>query len=255
MPEAGRARLQTYVLKIEKNGNKSAENEDAAAVWRGGTGLLLALADGASASIYAGAWARMLVRRFVRRPFWTVAALRYRARKLGGVWLCKHAQPGLPWYAVKKLESGAAATVVGVSIQLPMRPTELGSWKALSIGDACLFQIRGSAMLRMHPDLEPAAFGNRPALLYTITIRNQRVAQALALADGEWDRGDKFILASDALARWIRVRVDAGQDGWQVLLALAGKPDWEPAFRSWALQEQAGGRLKNDDLTMVLLET
>ena len=255
MPEAGQARLQVYVLKIEKNGNKPTEYEDATSVRWGGSEIRLALADGASAAIYAGAWARMLVRRFVRRPFWTVAALRYRVRKLGGVWRHKHAQPGLPWYAIKKLESGAAATLIGVSIKLPVRPTEPGDWNALSIGDTCLFQMRGSAMLRMHPDLEPAAFGNRPALLYTITIRNQRVAQALALANGSWDRGDKFILASDALARWIRVRVDAGQDGWQVLLALAGKPDWEPAFRSWALQEQAGGRLKNDDLTMVLLET
>lgn len=255
MPEAGRARLQAYVLKIEKIGNKPAEYEDATAVRRGGTGLLLALADGASDAIYAGAWARMLVRRFVRRPFWTVAALRYRVCKLGALWLHKHAQPGLPWYAVKKLESGAAATLIGVSIKLPVRPTESGSWKALSIGDACLFQMRGSAMLRMHPDLVPAAFGNRPALLYTVTVRNQRVAQALALANGSWDRGDKFILASDALARWIRMSDDAGQDGLRDLLALAGKPDWEPAFRSWALQEQAEGRLKNDDLTMVLLET
>ena len=67
MPEAGQARLQVYVLKIEKNGNKPTEYEDATSVRWGGSEIRLALADGASAAIYAGAWARMLVRRFVRQ--------------------------------------------------------------------------------------------------------------------------------------------------------------------------------------------
>ena len=57
---------------------------------------------------------------------------------------------------------------------------------------------------------------------------------------------------SDALARWIRLSMDGGQREWEGLLALAGNADREAAFRSWARQEQGNGRLKNDDLTMVV---
>ena len=60
------------------------------------------------------------------------------------------------------------------------------------------------------------------------------------------------MVVSDALARWIRLSIDGGQGEWRDLLALAGKPDREAAFRSWARQEQGNGRLKNDDLTMVV---
>ena len=252
MFEDGQHFLKTTILKLEKDGNHPAEYEDATAVKHVQTGLRLALADGATAAIFAGAWAQMLVGRFVWRPFWTTAGLAYPVRTLGRQWSQKHAQKDLPWYLAKKLERGAAATLIGVRISMPERRTAAGTWRAISIGDACLFHIQGSKLVQMHPELKPAEFGNNPALIYTDTSRNQRLAQGPAVQEGSWQWGDIFVVASDALARWIRLSMDGGQREWEGLLALAGNADREAAFRSWARHEQGNGRLKNDDLTMVL---
>ncbi len=176
----------------------------------------------------------------------------YPMRALGAQWRQKQAQMELPWYAARKMEQGAAATLIGVRISVPERRTAAGTWRAISIGDACLFHIQGSNLLQMHPELKPAEFGNNPALIYTDVSRNQRLAHGPAVKEGSWQWGDIFMVASDALARWIRLSIDGGQGEWRDLLALAGKPDREAAFRSWARQEQGNGRLKNDDLTMVV---
>ena len=255
MPEDGQHLLKTAVLTLEKDGNQPAENEDAAVIKHVDTGVRLAVADGATAGIFAGAWARMLVGRFVRRPFWTSRGLAYTVRRLGENWRQTHAQVKLPWHAVRKMEQGAAATLIGVRISVPDRGAASGTWRAVSIGDVCLFHIRDNNLLQMHPALTPAEFGSTPALIYTDASRNQRLAQRLAVLAGSCQKGDIFILASDAVARWMRMRLDDGQGEWRELLALADKPDREAAFRSWARHEQGSGRLNNDDLTMVLCMT
>ena len=61
MFEDGQHFLKTTILKLEKDGNHPAEYEDATAVKHVQTGLRLALADGATAAIFAGAWAQMLL--------------------------------------------------------------------------------------------------------------------------------------------------------------------------------------------------
>jgi len=184
MSESAQRIAKPYVLQLPKAGNTPAEYEDAAFVQRSFSGFRLALADGASAAVFAGAWARMLARTFARRPFWTAAALRYRAQKLGQFWRWQHAQLELPWYAEQKLADGAAATLIGVTITLPAQRAAAGSWQSLAVGDACLFQMRDRALVQMHPDLNPAEFGNAPALVpATIGWRGDWQWQ---LAAGAW---------------------------------------------------------------------
>ncbi len=252
MPKHRHHLLHTSVLNLEKDGNLPSEYEDAVAVKHVETGLRLAVADGVTDAIFTGAWARMLVRRFVLRPFWTRAGFAYPVRALGAQWRQMHAQMELPWYAARKMEQGAAATLIGVRISVTHRSAATGTWRAVSMGDACLFHMQGSRLLQMHPDLKPAEFGNNPELIYTDVSRNQRLVRGPSVKAGSWQRGDIFMVASDALARWIRLSIDGGQGEWLDLIALAGKPDREAAFRSWAREEQGNGRLKNDDLTMVL---
>lgn len=251
MPEDGQHLLKTGVLTLEKDGNQPAENEDAAAFKHVDTGVRLAVADGATAGIFSGAWAQLLVGRFVRRPFWTSQGLAYPVRSLGEQWRQKHSQMELPWYAARKIEQGAAATLIGVRISVPHRGAATGTWRAVSIGDACLFHFRDNNLLQMQPALTAAEFGSTPALIYTDASRNQRLAQRRAVAAGSCQKGDIFILASDAMARWMRMRLDDGQCAWRELLEMDDKPGQEAAFRSWARHEQGSGRLKNDDLTMV----
>ena len=251
----GQASAKPLVLQLPKAGNTPAEYEDAGFVQRSLAGFRLALADGASSTIYARTWARMLVCSFAKNPFWAVPALRVRARELGECWRQLFSRVALPWYAERKMAQGSAATLIGVCISYSAQLNGAGKWKALSVGDSCLFVMRGSKLLQMHPDLQPAQFGNTPDLIYSHHAHNLRLAQGRLYAEGEWLRGDTFVLASDALAKWIRQDVDSGQDGWRRLGGLAATPNPRHAFSSWALQEQDAGRLKNDDLTLVFYET
>ena len=255
MPEGWQHFPKVIVVKLEKDGSDVSEYEDAAAVKRVETGWRIAIADGASDAVFAGAWARMLVRRFVRRPFLTTAGLAYPVRRLGRQWRRTYAQLELPWNVLRKLEQGAAATMVGLVISLPHGRGAAGLWRAMSIGDACLFHVRGATLLQMLPELAADDFGNSPALIYTDVAGIRRLAQGHVATKGEWQKGDIFVLASDALARWIRLRLGGGQGEWRDLLAHADRPDRAFAFRNWAREEQACRRLKNDDLTMVLCMT
>ena len=255
MAKGGLSSAKLSILKLAKVGNAPEEYQDAASARRSVSGFRFALTDGASAAIYARTWARMLARSFVRCPFWTVQELRIRARKLGGCWRHLYAHVALPWYAERKMAQGSAAALIGVCIMQPAQKSAEGTWKALSVGDSCLFVMRGSKLVRMHPDLEPVQFGNSPALIYSNGARNLRLAEDREYATGYWLPGDTFVLASDALAKWIRTDVDRGQDGWRSLGGFAATSKPIQAFSSWALQEQEASRLKNDDLTLVLYQT
>ena len=142
-----------------KNGSSEAEYEDAyspdACFHRGIDGFRCAVADGASESAFSREWAQLLVRNFARR--------RLRLRHLQDIWEKLVKLRPLPWYLEAKVDKGAHAAFVGLSI----RDGEHQSWRALAIGDSCLFQVRDSQMLLAAPIDKAEEFNNSPHLLST----------------------------------------------------------------------------------------
>src|SRR5437879_1758144 len=113
--------LVWHTFHLPKRGHSPKEYEDAfAGDLNAGR---FAVADGASESSFASAWAQILVRAYVSKPGpwpkWLPAA-----RKR---WRSRLNQVDLPWYAQTKLEEGAYAALLGVHI-------EGKTWHAEAVG-------------------------------------------------------------------------------------------------------------------------
>src|SRR5262249_4878772 len=153
MPDHAPA-LRWQPFRLLRRGHTADEYEDAFA-GDDRTGRF-AVADGATESSFAAAWARLLVEEFVRTPgLWSTWLPSVRRR-----WAADIADRPLPWYAEAKAEEGAHATLLGVRLDLRRQ-----RWFAQAVGDSCLFHVRGGRLLRAFPVERSEAFGNQPALI------------------------------------------------------------------------------------------
>jgi hypothetical protein len=78
------------------------------------------------------------------------------------------------------------------------------------------------------------------------------VVEHVEQAHGAWREGDLLFLTTDALAAWFLGGVERETAPWRDLNTLAAADGG--AFARWADGERAGGRLRNDDLTLVRVE-
>lgn len=223
---------------MPKAGHSETEYEDAFAVQaEPALPFRAAVADGATESAFSGAWARRLVQGFVSDPVGDADAF---AARLPG-WQADWAETAgsrsaeLPWYAAAKAEEGAFAALLGLALHAD------ASWHALALGDCCLFHLRrGKAVGRPWPVEEAGALGYHPAL---VPSQPGRPVPPVEARHGSWRRGDAFLLATDALAAWLMETDPAA--------VRAFTPD---AFHQTVLQARAAHRMRNDDVTLVMLE-
>ena len=212
-------------------------SEDAAAVRAEATPVRAAVADGATESVYAGRWARLLVEHLVAAgPEGPRAALSTALDRARADWQAAvgEAAAEQPWYVQSKVAEGAFATLLGLWVGGD------GTWRAASVGDCGLFHLRGGSVQRAWPEADPDAFGHRPALL---SSRPDAPAPAPDVATGTWTPGDAFLLATDAAAAWVlRAGPSAVLDG-------------DGSFAEAVKAARADGTLRNDDTTVLRLET
>jgi hypothetical protein len=241
--------LHWQAFRLPKAGNSTADYEDACA--GDGSRGRFAVADGASEASFAGPWARLLVRGFIdavgkpwRNLDW-LGPLRPRwAEEVDGL--------ALPWYAEAKREQGAFATLLGLVLQ-PPRHGRLGAWRALAVGDCCLFRTRRDRLVRSFPVTRADDFGNQPRLL------GSRPSGADALnghvyAAGRWRPGDRFLLMTDALAQWFLRRSEEGHTPCADIASLLAQADPEAAFAGWVEERREQQELRNDDVTLLAVD-
>lgn len=224
--------VRTHALP--KHGHTAEEYEDATAapVEAADGTVRAAIADGATESAFAGAWARTLVEEFIGADVAVPETFEesiHRTRRVFGGRIAEHAT-ALPWYASAKAEEGAYAAFLG----LVFYPN--GAWRAVAVGDCCLFHLRDGEMLSAWPIDDPGEFGNRPALLGSRLDVPQPGAE---MTSAQWSSGDRFLLASDALAAYLlahRPSAAAGLDA--------------DAFAGFVADARADG-MRNDDVTLV----
>jgi hypothetical protein len=226
--------LTARAFVVPKDGHAADECEDAYAC--NNSAGRFAVADGASESIFCGEWARMMCEAFVADaaadgfgPWLGTAKERWEAH-VG-------TQPA-PWHVAEKVEDGAFATFLGVAV-------EGGRWRAVATGDTCLFLIHNDGLRGSFPIPTAAAFGTRPEL---VGSRQMSKVKSVA-ARGTVLPGDRLLLMTDALAEWFLREHEAGRSPWQELTGQTadGFPEWVAAHRT-------DKRLKNDDVTLVVIE-
>lgn len=230
-------------LWLAKAGSAPADYEDAFAADE--TRARFAVADGATEASFAAEWARMMAAAFVGDD----GTLGERAwlESAQQKWIAEVGNRPLPWYAEAKRDEGAFAALIGVCFLGPSTADET-RWQALAVGDCCLFHIRGGRLLTAFPISRVEDFDSRPELLCSrgANPRGRR-------ATGRWKPGDRFLLMSDALARWFLVAEQSGC-GCGEVAALLGEPSPDSAWPAWIDERRRSGALKNDDVTLVSID-
>jgi len=129
-----------------------------------------------------------------------------------------------------------------------------GTWRALAIGDTCLFHVRDGELVDVGPLQKSDEFDSRPVLLAS------RGPQQLAGSDthvrmlgGTWQSQDTFYLVTDALAKWTLEQHEAGVSPWQVLREL-GTDAEEVPFERLIADLRSSKALHNDDTTLLRVE-
>jgi hypothetical protein len=236
--------------RLTKLGNAAEEFEDAFAA-DPGVGRF-AVADGATESSFSGRWAEAMVRAFVRQPPpWPPdpEALKAWLQPLQAEWKASIPWDRLPWYASEKAQAGAFATLLGLEFEPDATGDPGGTWRAISVGDSLLFQIREGELRLSWPVSSASQLGSRPLLLSSLPDRNARALQECVTIGGEARPGDRFLLMTDSPAKWFLTELEAGGHPWERLLAL---PD-AAAFEAWVAETRAAHTMRNDDVTLAML--
>jgi hypothetical protein len=232
---------------LPKRGHSPSECEDAVQTRE----TCFAVSDGASEAVYSGWWAKRLTEEFCvcdrseTIEFNAVSEWFEKCRSDWVQWrLEKEEQPDLPWFTREKLIQGSYATFLGTGFSTS-RPR--CRWTAWAYGDTCLFQVKNDATFLSFPLERSEQFGNTPALVGTNGA--QAVSRFTALS-GLADAGDRFYLATDALARWFLSTSEKGLRPWNFLEAVAS-PE---TFQDFVHAARDSGEMHNDDVALIVIE-
>ncbi len=224
-----------------------------------GAELRFAIADGASEGMLSGAWARILVELHCQFE-WTCSSLEqfleraYRDwRSFKSEYLRDRKQRNHPvqWYEEPGLQEGAFSTLLGLTLTGSLND-QAGEWTAFAVGDSCLFQVRGSTLVKKFPVEQSSDFNSRPVLIASNPARNDQAIGAIRWVSGTFGSGDAFYLMTDALAHWSLKEDEEGRNPWALLRALdIGDA---PAFDVWIDRLRKTKELRNDDVTLIRID-
>jgi hypothetical protein len=214
--------------------------------WAGRRGAW-ALCDGASEGYDGAGWARCLARSLVSSDSIGTAVQRARAAYQPSLAPSpgQAADRGRDWLREMGEARGSWSTA------LLVRVSRLGGYlRAEACGDTVLFVRDGYDTVCSFPIDDADAFNQSPALVADRDgeDRGEDAFSSVTILLGGLRR-PSLVLASDALAARVLSSHGAERRALWAFLAAAGKAE----LSSWAEAEQAGGRLRADDLTMLEL--
>jgi hypothetical protein len=207
------------------------------------------MADGATETSFSSLWARLLAEAWGRHELGE-RSLKARLPELGRVWLNTVGSQALPWYAEEKVRSGAYSSLLGVSLMAHRDGAPGGRWRALAVGDTCLFHISRGGLLRSFPLESSEQFGNRPHLLSSNPQANVTIDAHIRLARGRWVPGDTILCMTDALAHWFLQAVERSEAPWKTVLGFT-EAGCEEAFEEWIGVLRQRRLVRNDDVTLL----
>ena len=235
-----------------KKGDTSADCQDAAELNK--DRARYAIADGATRSFFPKTWAEILVKAFCEE---TTLSLEQESWKewiepLRQRWLeqvTSTVQETKRFISVDRLSKSesAASTFVGLEID-PKKSV----WKAMIIGDSCLFHIRDSKLKESYLIKKSEDFTNRPDIF--ASFAKDSLSEP-TFRTGQVKTGDILILATDALAKWIIQHEEKGKFNDALKRLIKIEANSEKQFNDFVeeARETDGIRLVNDDVALLLI--
>ncbi len=251
-------RLSYRTRWLPKAGSSTREYEDAFAPARARpphsvTCKRFAVADGASESLLAGRWAKLLVRTFCAATddsapasVFTTALQRWPA--VLSAYLEGRERQGQPiqWFEEPGLERGAFSTFVGLQLEADGCTQR---WGAVAVGDSCLLHFRSGELFDAFPRRPGDTFDTAPSLICSKTIDSESIATRALHREGTFEIGDTFLLVTDAVAAWF-LEAQAGGRGSSakhLLFEATSRHDFDGRVRDL----RNDGSMRNDDVTVM----
>ena len=238
--------LQLRQLLLPKLGLEASECEDAIAVDT--ERCRFAVADGATEAFDARNWAIRLAQQWVQREStltledfrkWVAAE----GRELQSTWNSLT----LSWYAEEKARNGSFAAFVGVEFDLK---SELPSWQAIALGDACVLHCRSGALLKALPLSRSESFNTAPVLVASNSCLHETSMPLVVIDSAVCESGDVLLLMSDAAASWYLQCMENNDRTAESLFCGKSENELNEFFDA----ERLAGRIRNDDIAIVRIE-
>ncbi|WP_157211109.1 hypothetical protein [Verrucomicrobium spinosum] len=273
-PSSNPIHVRSYACS--KSGQRPEESQDGISPLPGsppvctreddGTTLtFLAVADGATESYLPQIWAMILAQKFpelkrdgCHHSGWTEWISDCRKEWLERANLRRNNLPkqNLSFADIVNLNSTearlpAAATFAG--LRLRQSPQGETAWDALVLGDSCLFHLRHDRRTLTAPYSRSEEFTYTPNATLSYPSDSSKDASPVKMGDGQGHYnsampGDVFVLATDAMAKWIITSLEKNTPVWGTLL----RQDLD--FNSLVEQARKDAVLsmENDDVSLVI---
>lgn len=242
----------------QKAGNFPEEYEDALDYKITPASMRLCIADGATMAPFSKRWVDILTTKFVEKLpafLWTNKSIESKAKQfqdwlLAGAleWKSHIDFSKIPAHVFLNMKKGAYGTILGIHMHFRSQV-----WRSVAVGDCEMFIVRESKLFLPNsmpgiyttsawPVTDPKQFGNAPDLVYTNPQMNRSLEGQLKISKGKYKSGDIIMLATDALAKHI--------------LEYGPPPRFasKVVFSKFIETERDADRLKNDDVTLVIVK-
>ncbi|MBW4628236.1 MAG: hypothetical protein KME49_22665 [Brasilonema octagenarum HA4186-MV1] len=131
-----------------------------------------------------------------------------------------------------KRNAKGAATFLGVHL-LPTDSQGKGKWQAIAVGDSCVFQFRKIngkyELLKAFPIEQSTDFSSKPSGF--TSRKDMALIGNIKFIEEEYELGDTFFLATDALAEWLLKNREYGKDDWQKLLEIEDQVEFNRTIK------------------------
>ncbi|MFI9462629.1 hypothetical protein [Streptomyces xiamenensis] len=229
--------------------------------------LCAAVADGASESLLAGRWARVLVEHTAeigalhpetfRDPGSFAGELVHRAVTPWADLITQYTEQrtaqGRPvqWYEQPGLDKGAFATLAAVRLT-PSPDAFAWHWRAVALGDSCLFHLDNDGVRSSFPLTDSSGFGLTPQLLGSRNNDVALIADRLQYAEGQLYSGQRLLLATDALAAWVMRARENHISPWRELGEVTDQGPEK--FSRWVGEQRMRKLMRNDDVALLRID-
>ncbi len=212
-----------------------------------------AIADGVSSSLFAQSWAKLLTKSVVGEPPDTrdEESLPAWLSELRTRWREPIDAEKLAWHQKPKFQTtGAQTTLLWVELCTDLGQAAKGESDlyGYSIGDCCLFHVRGPRVLRTFPFTNSEEFQADPQVLGSIDKKGAPLPKFEELQTTCLN-GDLLVLSTDAYAAWAMAYLEAGQTiDWYAYWDFS-----EDDFRAHVEHLRQQQQIRYDDTTLLLL--
>jgi hypothetical protein len=212
---------------------------------------IASIADGASSSLFAGRWARLLAEATVRRPITPESPhLSDWLDELRQAWAEPIDENELAWHQKAKLRDGAHATLLWLNL-FHDDQARRNEWKFIAhgIGDCCLFHVHDEQVVQVFPLTRSEEFTASPATIGSAKASEKKSRDSWLEMSGTCAVGDTIVLATDALAAWgVREMENNRDPNWLEFWDIPAS-----AFEDRIRQMRDDNLIRYDDTTLLVL--